>query len=73
MCAAGALRGCAGVDHCDTAAGPAEHQGGAQAGGSATDDHDVIGLVSFMAVNLLRQRCTRRPALTTFVAVSGNS
>ena len=29
----------AGIDHRDTAACPAEHQGGAQTGGAATDDH----------------------------------
>jgi hypothetical protein len=33
-----------GVDHCDSAPGTSEDEGGGQAGGSATNDHDVIGL-----------------------------
>ena len=35
----------AGVDHGDPASRPSEHQGGAQAGGSAADDHHVEVLV----------------------------
>ena len=38
------VAGRAGVDDRDPAPGPAQHESGGETGGSATDDHDVIGL-----------------------------
>ena len=67
MCAAGALRGAAGVDDDDPAPRPAEHERGAQTGGAAADDRNVIGLGC-----MCRTRAARGAAIATFVAVSGN-
>jgi hypothetical protein len=55
-----------GVDHDDPAPGPAEHKGGAEPGGPATDDGDVVGPVS------MRPGCTPTRWIARFVAVSGN-
>ena len=67
MCAAGALRGVAGVDDDDPAPGPAEHERRAQAGGAAADDRDVVGR-RFHAL----QRAAPAARIARFVAVSGN-
>ena len=53
----GCVAGRAGVDHGDPAAGPAQDQCGAQAGCSATDDHDVIRSDLFIAITSMARAC----------------
>ena len=67
MCAAGALRGCAGVHHGDRAPGPGQDQGRRQTGGAAADDHHVV------CRSCHRGWSTHRRVATTLLLFPGNA